>query len=385
MWKKVLCMLLAIGIMAPAFPKMTLGADGGIRSDAKAYVLIDSESGNMILGQNEQEPLACDSLVKSMSLLIVLEALERGEISLSDKVNISKEAASKGGTQVFLDAGQTYDVNSLLKACLVCSANDAMTALAEHVAGSEAAFVQKMNARAQELGLSSSTFTNCTGLKDEAQKASALDIAKISAQIVKYQICLKYSSIWMDTFVHNDGRETEMINSNKLVKQVKGTDGLMTGSSAEGGYSVIATKKGMSGRFICVVIGAKNSSSRFQTCIDALNYAEANYLSKRIVAQGELVKKNVPIADGRVKELNVYAKDDFSTLIPKEQANSVEKQIVLSEEIQAPLKKGDEVGSILITLDGKEIGKVPIIVNEDVEENTFQHCMKRVLYSWLFE
>jgi D-alanyl-D-alanine carboxypeptidase (penicillin-binding protein 5/6) len=354
-----------------------------LTSQAKSYILVDAGSGNVLLEKDADTQLPCTSLIKVMSLLLFCEAEKSGKLSLNDTVTISKDAASKAGTQVFLDANTTHPVGDLLKAVAVCSANDATAALAEKVAGSEEAFVEMMNKRAGVLGIAQN-FKNSTGLEAEGQTMSARDISTVCRELVKYDLLRNWSTIWMENYKHPDGRETEMVNANRLVKYYAGCDGIGTGSSPTAGYCIAATVKRGGGRYIFVSLGSPNSSTRFDEAGKAFDYAYAGFTAKTLVTEGQVLAKNMQIAGGTSPNADVYAKEGFSALIEKGKESTLEKELVLLENVSAPVKEGDTVGYLRILLDGQEIGRVDAIVNKDIEVLDFKNSLKRIFTWWLF-
>ncbi len=354
----------------------------GFEANAKAYILIDAGSGDVMAEKNADEQLPCASVAKVMTILLLLEAEESGRLSLSDTATVSDYAASMGGTQAFLDANSTHKVEDLLKAVIVCSANDAAVTLAEKTAGSEAAFVEMMNKKAGALGIGA-TFVNATGLGDE-QKISARDAATVCRELVKYSLFYKWSSIWMDNYSHPDGRKTEMVNQNKLVRFYEGSDGVATGSSGAAGYCIAATVKRSGGRFIYIELGAPNSQTRFDDAKAAFDYAFAGFTAKTLVTEGQKLGSDLAIAGGTEPFIDVYAGQGFSTLIEKGKEATLEKELVLLENITAPIEKGQVLGYLRILLDGAEIGRVDAVAADSVDERNFSNAFKRVLTWWLF-
>ncbi len=349
---------------------------------SKAYILVDASSGNVLAEQNADEQLPCASVAKVMSILLFLEAEDSGRMTLSDTATVSEHAAAMGGTQVFLDVNTTHTVENLLKAAIVCSANDATVTLAEKMAGSETAFVDMMNKKAGVLGIKAQ-FVNASGLGDE-QKMSARDVATVCRELVKYDLFYKWSGIWMENYVHPDNRETEMVNQNKLVRFYEGCDGIATGSSNAAGYCIAATVKRDGGRFIYVALGSSNSSTRFDEAKAAFEYAFAGFTSKTIVREGQKLGSDLAIAGGTLPFIDVYAGQDFSTLIEKGKEGQIEKELVLLENISAPIKEGDVIGYLRILVDGTEIGRVDAVVKQEVAESNFANAFRRILTWWLF-
>ncbi len=354
-----------------------------LATKSKSYILVDAGSGNVLMEKDADAQYECASLVKVMSLLLFCEAEKSGRLSLSDTVTISRHAASMGGTQVFLDANTSHPVENLLKAVTVNSANDAAVALAEKVAGSEEAFVEMMNKKAGVLGVSQN-FKNSTGLEAQGQTMSARDIAVICRELVKFDLLRNWSNIWMENYVHPDGRETEMVNANRLIKFYAGCDGICTGSSPGAGYCIAATAKRGGGRFIYVALGSPNSSARFDEAGKAFDYAYAGFTAKTIVTQGQQLAKNLQISGGTSPYVNVYAQEGFSALIEKGKEAAIEKELVLLDNVAAPLKSGDVVGYLKVTMDGNEIGRINAVVNQDIDVLDFKNSLRRILMWWLF-
>jgi D-alanyl-D-alanine carboxypeptidase (penicillin-binding protein 5/6) len=352
-------------------------------SQAKSYIMIDAGSGKVLKENNADEQRPCASVIKTMSLLMILEALDTGRISLSDTVTVSEHAASMGGTQVFLDVNTSHTVENLLKAVVICSANDAAVALAEKVGGSETDFADMMNKKAQTMGLGAH-FVNATGLDAEGQTMSARDVAMVCRELVKYDTFYTWSGIWMDYYIHPDNRETEMVNANRMVRYYDGCDGICTGSSGEAGYCLAATVKRSGGRFIYVSLGSPDSATRFEEATNAFDYAFAGYTAKTIVREGQQLAKNLQVAGGTKALVNVYAAEEYSALIEKGMEDKIEKELVLLEEVTAPLTAGDTVGYLRILLDGEEIGRVDAVVKQDVGELNYASALKKLLMWWLF-
>ncbi len=381
MLKRIVSCLIAAVLFIFCLPMLVLAeetTENETESTAKAYILMEANTRQEIQGQNEESQLPVAGLTKVMSYLLFFEALEKGTIKNTDMVPVSKEAASKGGTRVFLDSGAQYSVETLLKPAIMCSANDAVCALAEKIAGTEAAFTDMMNTRAKELGLGC-TFADATGLSPDSTM-SARDLGIIASELSQYSGFFKYSSLWLDTFTHESGRTTEMANSNKLVK-VQGFDGMATGSTAQSGYSLVATLKNGSARFICVVIGDQKTDSRFTFAKNSINYAAATYTVKQIAKAGGKVK-TVPLAGGGNTAVDLFAKEDLSILLKKGEEAGLEKKVEVNE-ILPPIAKGTVVGRIIVkTADGAEYS-VALAPNADIEELTFSSCLHKILQKWL--
>lgn len=354
----------------------------GLSTKAKAAILVDAGTGNVLYELNADEQLECASVTKIMSLLLFCESEKSGRLSLADTAAISSHAASMRGTRVFLDANTTHNVENLFKAVAVCSANDACVALAEKIAGSEQAFVEMMNKKAQVLGLGAS-FDNATGL-GAANKMSARDAAVICRELLKHNLAFKFGGVWMENYIHPDGRETEMVNQNRLVRFYEGCDGIATGSSASAGYCLAATAKRDGGRFIYVSFGTPGSAARFDEAKGAFDYAFAGFISKTVVREGQQLAGNLAVSGGTLPFINVYAAREFSLLLEKGKEGSLEKELVLLEDIRAPLAEGEIVGYLSISLDGTEIGRVDAVTGQNVDALNFLNAFRRIMVWWLF-
>ncbi len=375
MAKRCLAMAAALLTLLLFIPK----ANAETAGTAKGYVLVEVNTGEVISEANSGVRVHAAGVTKLMSHLIFFEALKTGTVTLGDEVRVSSEAAGKGGTSAFLDAGETQSFEALLQAAIVCSANDATVALAEHVAGSEAAFVEKMNTRAAQLGVEA-VFADATGLSSET-KLTALEISKIAAELSKYSGFFKYSSIWMYTLVHNSGRETTITNANVLVNDGSGVDGMSTGSTGEAGYSLAATVKSGPARFICVVLGDVNSKSRFSFAKEMLLTAAATYGVKEVARKGEKYKAE-SVEGGVESEVDLYAKEDLCVLYKKGEESSVEI-ITEIEKLVAPIEKGRIVGKVIVNT---PLGRmsVALAVGDDVRKQSFSTDLSRILEIWLF-
>lgn len=370
--KRTVCFLLVI--LLAAMPLLV-----GSAAEEKAYVLLEATTGTVIESSNEEEQLPVAGLVKLMSCLVIYDALESGAISAGDSVTISEGAHSKGGVRVFLDAGATYTVEELLKPAAMCGANDAITALAEHIAGSEAGFVERMNQRAAELGLGC-TFVDCTGLS-EGNRMSAYDCAIIGAALSQHSSYFKYSGIWMDTFTHESGRETELANANKLVK-TEGFDGMITGSTSASGYSLVSSYKTGGARYICVVIGDNNTDDRFTLAREKTLAAAGQYAVRQIAQKGAKVT-TVELKGAPDGELELYAGEDFALLLEKTAESTMKKEVQVDEGLTLPLAAGDVAGKLVVTLGDGRQESVDLVVREDVEERSFQRSLLQILSLWL--
>lgn len=334
---------------------------------AKSVVLMEPNTGKVLYESNSDEKLPPASITKIMSLLLVMEAIDRGDITLETVVTASEHACSMGGSQIWLEPGETMTVNDLLKAAVIASANDACVALGETVAGSEEGFVALMNERAKELGMTNTHFVNCTGLDAEEHLTTAYDVALMSSALIKHDLIKDYSTVWMDSL--RDGK-SELVNTNKLVRFYEGTTGLKTGTTSTAKYCLSATAERNGLELVAVVMAGESSNDRFNGAKKLLDYGFANYNYSSIDA--ELKKNtNIQVLKGTEKTVEVIPQDTLNVLLPKSASGKIERKTVLSENVTAPVKKGDVLGTVTVTLEGEQLGEIPLVANNDVKRLTF--------------
>jgi D-alanyl-D-alanine carboxypeptidase (penicillin-binding protein 5/6) len=370
----VLCLSATI-LNTSAETQSTLNTtEGTLSLNCKSAVLMEANTGKILYEQNPDEALPPASVTKIMTLLLVMEAIDSGKISLGDMVSASEYAASMGGSQVYLKVGETMSVEDMLKSVVISSANDAAVALAEYVSGDVDSFVKQMNTRAQELGMKNTRFENVTGLDDTAENhlTSARDIALMSRALIKYPTILQYSSIWMDTI---RGGAFGLTNTNRLVRFYRGATGLKTGSTSKAGFcvSVTAERDGLS--LICVIMGAESRDVRNAQATKLLDWGFANYTAYH--ADGGSLQ-DIRVTGG-VKNHCSVGYDTFSFVLPKGDATRVEQKITLDEQAAAPLSNGDEVGRVEYLLNGQVLGQIPITVREDIEKIDFWGLWQRLI------
>ena len=347
--------------------------------EARSAVLMESRTGRILFSHNEGFRASPASVTKIMTLLIVCEAIRDGRIALDDKVSVSENAASLGGSQVFLKEGEIMTVDELIKCTVIASANDAATALSEHVCGTVESFVSEMNKRADELGLRNTEFENPTGLDDTTVNhyTSAEDIAIMSRELIKYDEVMKYSSIWQDTIRNG---EFTLTNTNRLVRYYEGCTGLKTGSTDKAGYCVSTTAKRGEMHLIAVIMGAESRESRNAAARALLDYGFSNFT---LYEDAENRIDSVPIICGANDIVDVYSKG-FSTVVEKGKLKSVEREFKIPENINAPIKSGEIIGKIVYKLDGAVIGECDLYVNEDVDKLSFFGLFLRILAKAVF-
>ena len=336
---------------------------------AKSAVLMDVATGQFLYEQNAHVPLAPASVTKVMTMLLIMEAIDNGSIHWEDIVTASEAAAAKGGSQVYLKVGETMTVSDMVKSIAVSSANDCACAMAEHLAGSEEAFVARMNERAKELGMEDTHFVNCTGLDDDPaakdHKTSAYDIALMSRQLLKFHPDIKkFTTIWMDT-VRNGA--FGLSNTNKLVRFYQGATGLKTGFTQQAGYCLSASAMREDMELIAVVMGCENSKERFAACKSLLDYGFANYA----IVNPQWENGEVPVKLGTADRVRAIPSAQDPILIDKSQRNLVQYQTELAEETEAPVSRGQRLGTLYIKAGEQILREIPLVAEEGVEELTF--------------
>ncbi|MGN1201073.1 MAG: D-alanyl-D-alanine carboxypeptidase family protein [Candidatus Caccovivens sp.] len=383
MFKCGLCLILAFALLLIGTQSMCLTASATTDVDisSKSALLMEAESGDILFAKDENKHLPVASMVKMMTILISLEELDAGNITLDTKITTTENASSMGGSQVFLDPYVDYTFEDLLKSVIMASANDASVALAEYFNGNEKAFTNRMNKRAKELGMNDTHYANCTGLPAPEQYSSAKDTAILLKEILKHEIYHKYSTIWMDTLTHPSGRETELVNTNRLIRYYQGCDGGKTGSTNEAGCCLGASAKRGDMRLISVVIGAENSKTRFNESATLLNYGFSNFENERIV-DSDVVLSELAVLKGKCESVPVYAKESFCAVVKKGTKSGYETAIEIKTNAKAPLKKGDSVGTVSISKNGNIIKKIPIIVTEDIKGLTLIETIQKVVNKW---
>ena len=361
-----------------AFPvRATPNKDGqstGIDVNAKSAILVEASTGKVLYEKNADEALPPASVTKIMTLLLVMEAIEEGKISYSDMVRASANACSMGGSQIFLEENEEMSVEDLIKSVVIASANDAAVALAEYISGTEAAFVEQMNKKAAALGMKNTIFENTNGLDDTVQShlTSARDIAIMSRELIKYPKITEYSSIWMDSIRNG---EFGLTNTNRLVRFYKGATGLKTGSTAKAGFCISATAERDGVSLICVIMGAESRDIRNAAAVSLLDYGFANFGVYE--KSGEKIE-NIPVAKGLEPSIDAEYKS-FSAVLNKNEINNITQEIVINNELCAPVEKGAVIGQVTYKIGNDEIGKSDIIASESVEKVTLFGMLMKFL------
>ena len=360
----LLCVLLMVPLAIPVYAEETDTLAGTL--SAKSAILMEMSSGQVLMEKNADEKLPPASITKIMTLLLVMEALDEGKITLEDRVTASREASSKGGSQIWLKEGEVMTVHELIKATAVASANDASTALAEYIAGDETSFVALMNKRAAELGMINTNFENCSGLDDTAENhyTTARDIAIMSCELMKHEKIKEYTTIWMDSLRNG---ETELVNTNRLIRFYEGATGLKTGTTSKAGYCISATAQREGMELVAVVLGSDNSTDRFEDAKKLLNWGFANYSIFEPQIDMSLIT-DVTVLCGEQDKITPVVKNPNPILIKKGTENSITQRVDLCVDVEAPVEKGQKLGTVYFEKDGEILADCPIVSENEVEK-----------------
>lgn len=346
---------------------------------SKSAVLMDASTGKILYEKNSHEKLPPASVTKVMTMLLICEALESGKINEDDDVQISETAASMGGSQIFLEAGEIQKVDTLLKSIAVASANDACVAMAEYVGGSVEEFVTLMNKRAKELGMNDTNFVNTNGLPVDNHYTSAYDIALMSKELLRHKKISKYLTTWMDEVVV--GKKQAKIgisNTNKLVKHYTGATGVKTGFTQQAKYCLSASALRNNTHLIAVTLCAETSPIRFKDATNLLNYGFANYESVKICGANEKIA-TVKFEKGEKENVDLVAKDDLSVLIKKGGNKDFKKKVIVKEDLKLPIKKNTELGVVKVYRGKELVGETKIINTEDINKASYLQMLRRVV------
>ena len=373
--KRIFCIAVAIALLLGALPVVGHGID--LQIGGKSALLMDVATGTVLYEKNAHEPLAPASVTKVMTMLLIMEAIDSGKINWSDMVTASEAAAAKGGSQIYLKVGETMPVSEMVKSIAVSSANDCACAMAEHLAGSESAFVEQMNSRAKELGMNDTYFVNCTGLDDDPEakehKTSAYDIGIMSRELLKYHPDIKqYTTIWMDT-VRNGS--FGLSNTNKLVRFYTGATGLKTGFTSGAGYCLSASAQREGLELIAVVMGCETSQERFAACKSMLDYGFANYALVTPELPEEAV---VSVRLGKLKTVAAVPAEAGELLIDKSQRDSVTTEITLEEGVTAPVSQGQRLGTLTMKVGEQILSQIPLVAQTPVQRLTMGELFVKV-------
>ena len=347
--------------------------------NSKSAILMDFDTGEILYSKNASEVLPPASMTKIMSMLLIMERIDNKTLSLTDEVTISENAANMGGSQVFLQANETYKVEELLKGIAIASGNDAVVAMAEKVSGSVSDFVALMNEKAKSLGLTNTKFLNPHGLDTEGHVTTAHDMAIIARELIKHTSILKFTSIYEDYLKKNDGSSIWLVNTNKLVRFYDGVDGLKTGFTKNAGYCLTSTAKKNNTRFITVVMGSETSDKRSSDTVNMLNYGFNTYETKILLKSSDsLGKKRVMLSN--IEEVDLNLKNDYVKLLKKDEQMPKYSYSIATDSLVAPIKKGDIVGHVsVIDESGNVIDELEVTVNVDIKKsNIIENFIKNL-------
>lgn len=376
--KKIISIITSILICATSI-NLAFAEGENIVVSSKSAILMDVSSGQILYEKSSHEKLPPASVTKVMTMLLIMEAIENGKVKIDDKVQVSENASSMGGSQIFLEQGDNQKVDDLIKAIAVASANDACVAMAEHVAGTVEEFVSMMNDKAQSLGMNDTHFSNTNGLPADNHYTSAYDIAIMSRELLKHEAISKYLTIWMDQVVVGKKNVTVgLANTNKLVKHYDGTTGVKTGFTKEAKYCLSASAKRGDTHLLAVTLGAETTGERFKDATSLLNYGFVNYESVKICKKDDIISKiESDKAESRVS--NLVAKEDLYVLIKKGDSKEFTKKITLAQKISLPVKKGTTLGALEVYNKDKLIGKINLINNCDINKASYVKMLQRVI------
>jgi len=348
-----------------------------LAQEAKSAILMEQDTGKFLFDKNANEKLPPASMTKVMTLLLIMEELDKGSFTLDEKVRVSENAASMGGSQVFLEAGEEITIEDLIKSIAVASGNDASVAMAEKIAGSEKAFVEKMNQKVKELGLENTKFQNSSGLPAKEHYSTAQDMAVIANELLKYEEITEYTSIYEDYLRKGEENEFWLVNTNKLVKFYSGVDGLKTGFTNEAKYCLTATAKRENMRVITVVMGADSPKERNKAITEMFDYAFNHYETEKLYDKGDSIT-SLEFLKAKNQMNDVVTSQSVSILFKKgESMDDVDTSYHINKDIELPIEKGTQVGMLTVKNNDEILSKTPLVVNEDIDKASYFKLLKR--------
>ena len=351
---------------------------------SKSTLLVHAESGTVLYAKNEHQKIQVASKFKLITTQLNLEKIEEGGLNLEDELVASGHATSMEGSQAFLDEGSSYSVRNLLKSVIVASANDSAVVLAEAIGGSEDGFVTLMNERAKQLNMTETKYANATGLSNLEQYSTASDTAKILREVGKYELYNQDSKIWMDTFVHPSGRETELVNTNRLVKFYNDSVNGKTGYTDEAGYCLASTATNKGLNLIAVTLNCTTSKDRFSESMELFNYGFANYENKQVLSVEKEIEQTVKIKGGKTEDLTIIPQENYYVVSKKGDKSEITLKYELNNKVFAPVKQGQVVGKCLVVKQGKIIGQVNLVSKQSVAKQTYGDAIVKLAKNWSF-
>ncbi|MEC1374858.1 D-alanyl-D-alanine carboxypeptidase [Heyndrickxia oleronia] len=374
-FSSIICLLLLTATIS--LPAFAAEKSTELAADAKSAILIERDTGSILYDKNSHEKLPPASMTKIMTMILIMEALEQNKLSMNEKVRTSEYAASMGGSQIFLETGEEMTVEEMLRGISIGSANDASVAMAEKIAGSEEEFVDMMNKKVKELGLKDTKFQNATGLPEKDHYSSAYDMAMMAKELLRHENITKFTGTYESYLRESTDKKFWLVNTNKLVKFYPGVDGLKTGFTNEAKFCLTATAKKNGMRVVAVVFGAPSTKVRNAQVSKMLDYAFAKYVTHPIYKKGQSLAE-VKVSKGDTKKIQSLTSEPISVLTKKgEKIESIKKTIKLNENLKAPVKKGDKIGTITIKKDGKVLAKSNLIASKDVKQAGWWKLFKR--------
>ncbi|MCI8641296.1 MAG: D-alanyl-D-alanine carboxypeptidase [Clostridia bacterium] len=354
--------------------------NNALNLESGSAILMEQSTGQILYSHNIHEQLRPASVTKIMSILLIMEQIDNGYLSYSDSVSCSETARSMGGSQIWLDPRETLTVDEMLKAICVVSANDCVVAMAEHIAGSEEAFVQMMNDKAKELGMNDTCFKNCHGIDEDGHVTSSYDIALMSRELLdKHSDITKYTTIWMDSL--RSGK-SQLVNTNKLIRTYKGITGLKTGSTSLALYNLSASATRNDLSLIAVIMKAPSTKVRFSEAQKLLDYGFNKFSFKSFGNKDDVIQ-NVSVNKGVKSTVDAILESNAGTLIEKGKESQISQSIEINKNIEAPISKGDKIGQVTFTLDGQELSSVNLVASKDIDKINLFTMSKKVIYSWI--
>lgn len=376
---KKLSLALIIAIIFTAIPVFSVDVNAVTEETitAPSAVLMETSSGKILFEKNPHEQRPCASITKVMTMLLVCEAIDNGKLSLDDTITASAHAASMGGSDIWLEEGETMSADDMIKATVVASANDAAVALAEHLCGSEEVFVEKMNEKASQLGMKDTVFKNCNGLDEDGHITSAYDVAVMSRELMKHEMIFDYTSIWLDNL--RDGK-IQIVNTNKLLKTYNGITGLKTGTTNDAGCCMSASAKRGDMNLVAVVLGCNSGKERFSDAAALLDYGFANFSVTQLKAPEDL-PKTIKVENGMQGNIGIGCDVNASIVLDKNSSSKIVSKIDLPESIEAPVVSGQKLGTVTYSLDGNAVKSFEITALQDAEKISFASVFSVLLNS----
>ena len=375
--RRFVSILLCVSVIASLALPMSVNAVSAESITAPSAVLMEASTGKVLFEKNSHEQRPCASITKVMTMLLVCEAIDSGKLSLDDMVTSSAHAAGMGGSDIWLEEGEMMSVHDMIKATVVASANDAAVALAEHLCGSEEAFVSKMNEKAKALGMNDTVFKNCNGLDEEGHLTSAYDVAVMSKELMKHEMIFEYTSIWLDNL--RDGK-TQIVNTNKLLKTYNGITGLKTGTTDDAGccMSASATRDNLS--LVAVVLGCGTGKERFADAAALLDYGFANYSVKELSLPKDFTNI-IKVENGMAENVGISCEVKGNVVLDKNSQTEIKENLKLPEKVTAPITKGQKIGTLTYSTQDETIYTFDIVADSEVEEISFEAVLLVLLNS----